>query len=283
MKQFLLVFFAVFCVQTLIFAQNAGDLDQTFNYGMGNNYQFNFGTGADNSVSKTVIQSDGKILIVGTFTTYNGINRNGIARLNSDGSLDTSFNPRTGTNNFISTIALQSDGKILIGGDFTAFNGTVRNHIARLNTDGSLDASFNPGGTGATGSTGLNSYVSLITYQSDGKILISGDFTYYNGTSRNRIARLNVDGSLDASFNPGTGANNNVNSIALLSNGKILISGGFKTYNRISRKYVAKLNLDGSLDTSFNLDGIGITGATGTSISVSSLRVQSDNKSTTVR
>ncbi|MFM9006926.1 MAG: delta-60 repeat domain-containing protein, partial [Flavobacteriales bacterium] len=65
-----------------------------------------------------------------------------------DGTLDAGFNPGTGADNIIYATALQTDGKIIIGGQFTSYNGTTRNSIARLNADGTLDASFNPG-TGA--------------------------------------------------------------------------------------------------------------------------------------
>jgi uncharacterized delta-60 repeat protein len=206
---------------------------------------FNPGTGAVSRVRTTAVQADGKIIIGGEFTSYNGTSRNYIARLNADGSLDATFNPGTGANNFVSTTALQTDGKIIIGGDFTSYNGTPRNYIARLNTDGSLDTSFNPG-TGAN----INFFTSAV--QSDGKIIIGGNFTSYNGTSRNRIARLNTDGSLDATFNPGTGANHYVYTIALQADGKIIIGGWFTSYNGTTRNRIARLNADGGLDANFN-------------------------------
>ena len=142
----------------------------------------------------------------------------------SPGSNDPTFNVvddgtnRDGANYAVLALALQPDGKLLIGGGFTAYNGTPRNHIARLNADGSLDASFNPG-------SGANFEVHALALQSDGKVLIGGTFTSYNGTPRNRIARLNADGSLDASFNPGTGADTSVRALALQPDGKLLIGG----------------------------------------------------------
>jgi uncharacterized delta-60 repeat protein len=127
---------------------------------------------------------------------------------------------------------VQSDGKILIGGDFTFYDGTGRNRIARLDAGGSLDASFNPG-------TGASDYLNSIAAQSNGRILIGGHFTSYNGTGRNRIARLNANGTLDTSLNPGTGANDRVLSIAVLSDGRILIGGEFTSYNGTGRSYIA--------------------------------------------
>jgi uncharacterized delta-60 repeat protein len=212
-----------------------GTLDNTFNPG----------TGANSAVQTLALQPDGKVIIGGDFTTYNGTSRNRIARLNADGTIDNTFNPGTGANSTVLTLALQPDGKVLIGGAFTSFNGTSRNRIARLNADGTLDNTFNPG-------TGANSTVRTIALQPDGKVLIGGNFTTYNGTSQNRIARLNVDGTLDNTFNPGTGSNGSVFSLALQPDGKVLIGGQFTTYNGTSRNFIARLNADGTLDNTFN-------------------------------
>ena len=128
------------------------------------------GAGADGWVSSVAVQSDGKILIGGDFTTYNGTSRGHVARLNSDGSLDTGFLATGGgANNYVLSVAVQSDGKVLIGGWFTTYNGTARGHVARLNSDGSLDTGFL-----ATG-VGTNSTVRAVAVQSDGKVLIVGE------------------------------------------------------------------------------------------------------------
>jgi uncharacterized delta-60 repeat protein len=101
-------------------------------------------------VRKIGIQSDGRILIGGTFASIDGATRNGIARLTTSGTLDNSFLASgNGANGPVSTLAVQSDGKVLIGGDFTSFNGTSRNRIARLNSDGTLDTAFLGTGSGA--------------------------------------------------------------------------------------------------------------------------------------
>jgi uncharacterized delta-60 repeat protein len=186
------------------------------------------------AIRTLAVQPDGKILVGGDFSSIKGTNRNRIARLNADGSLDGSFNPGTGANGSVFAVALQPDGKALLGGAFASVNGTNRNRMARLNADGSLDGSFNPG-------TGANGSVHAVALQPDGKALIGGDFTTINGTSRNHIARLNADGSLDGSFNPGTGADGVVRSIALQSDGNALIGGDFLTVNGVLRPYVARL------------------------------------------
>jgi uncharacterized delta-60 repeat protein len=238
-----------------------GTLDKTFNPG----------TGASSNVYTTVLQSDGKIIIGGDFTSCNGTSINRIARLNADGTLDATFNPGTGANDRVYTTVLQSDGKIIIGGYFTSYNGTSRGGIARLNADGTLDATFNPG-TGASEGE-YSTYVSAAVMQSDGKIIIGGYFASYNGTAKNSIARLNADGTLDATFNPGTGVNydDDINTIVLQSDGKIIIGGGFVSYNGTSRNYIARLNADGTLDASFNP-------GTGASRTVNTTNIQSDGK-----
>lgn len=225
---------------------------------------FNSGTGANSGVLTTSIQSDGQILIGGYFTSYNEIARGGIARLNSDGTLDATFNPGSGANNSVITSSIQSDGKIIIGGNFTNYNGTAINRIARLNTNGGLDSSFNPG-------IGASSYVRTSCIQSDGKIIIGGEFLFYNGIARNRIARLNVDGTLDLTFNSGSGANNIVYTTSIQSDGKIIIGGQFTTYNGIATNRIARLNADGTLDATFNV-------GTGVSSFVYSTSIQSDGK-----
>lgn len=142
-------------------------------------------------VAAIALQADGKVLIGGDFSTLHGTNVSyGVARLNADGSLDSSFNPGTGTFG-VSSVALQPDGKVLIGGSFTTFSGTPRNRIARLNADGSLDSGFNPG-------TGANGAVRSIAPQSDGNVLIGGDFTTANDVVRPHLARLFGDSTAPA-------------------------------------------------------------------------------------
>lgn len=231
---------------------------------------FTPGTGANGSVDDLVLQPDGKVIIVGNFTTVAGSARNRVARLNADGSLDTGFNPGAGADDLVSAVALQSDGKVLIGGFFTTVGGTPRNHIARLNADGTLDNTFNP-------SSGADNFVTDIEVQADGKVLISGNFSTVNGTARARIARLNADGSLDNSFTPGSGANATVQHMAVQADGKIIIGGEFSTYNGTARNAIARLNVNGTLDSGFN-PGTGVIGAFSQTGAVNVLALQADGK-----
>ncbi|WP_264563938.1 T9SS type A sorting domain-containing protein [Flavobacterium sp. N3904] len=200
-------------------------------------FTFNPQTAADDAVSTVALQADNKIIIGGNFKRYNGKPTNHIARLNDDGSQDMTFNPDLLAEDIVSTLFVQPDGKIIIGGGYVK-DGVIINSIIRLNSDGSKDTSFNPG-------SGANGNILSISYQTDGKIIIGGYFGEYNGTVIKNIARLNSDGSLDNSFQPGNAADNGVWHTALQSDGKILIGGVFTNT-------VARLNINGSLDTSFN-------------------------------
>jgi uncharacterized delta-60 repeat protein len=226
---------------------------------------FNPGTGVNDDILALAVQPDGKIVIAGNFTLYNGVSRPRVARLNTDGSLDTSFAPGTGAHSRVQAVALQSDGKIIIGGFFDTYNGVTRNDIARINTNGSLDTTFGSG-------SGANE-IRALAIQADGKVVVGGTFQNYNGVSRNRIARVNTNGTLDTSFNPGTGANSTVRALAIQADGKIVIGGAFQQYNGVERNKVARINTDGSVDTTF-----GPGTAPDGSVSISALALQTDGK-----
>jgi uncharacterized delta-60 repeat protein len=225
---------------------------------------FNVGGGANSSVDAIAIQSDGKIVIVGSFDSYNYTQRSGIARLNTNGSLDPTFNIVATNSNYINAVFIQSDGKIIIGGDLTTDNDITRKRIARLNTNGTLDITFNVG-------TGANGVIKTMSVQNDGKIIIGGNFTNYNGSTTNRIARLNTSGSLDPTFYIGTGFDSYPSASAIQSDGKIIIGGNFYTYNNNNLNKIGRLNVDGTLDATFNVGN-------GASFYVYSIAIQNDAK-----
>jgi uncharacterized delta-60 repeat protein len=268
-----------------------GANDPTFNP---SDTGFGHGEKADGNISAVAVQSDGKLIIGGSFVNYDGVKKNNIARLNADGSLDETFNSGTGANSGINTISIQSDGKIIIGGFFTSYNNVTRNALARLNADGSLDETFNANSLNATlilataartdgkvlvagsfsgriarlntdGSidatftpgTGANASIRDIKVSGD-KIFIGGDFTSFNGTALNRIARLNDDGILDVTFSHGTGANEPVRAMAVQADGKIIIGGSLSSYDGTSVKKICRLNTNGSLDGTFSIPSTGI-------------------------
>lgn len=238
-----------FPASQLISINSFGDIDTTF--------QSNEGplSGFDKLINTALIQPDGKYIIGGVFKSYKSITENKFIRLNTDGTKDISLNTGSGFNSSVIASCLQSDGKIVVGGSFTSYNGFTSNRIIRLNPDGSIDNSFNVG-------SGFNGGPQVIAIQLNGKIIIGGSFTNYNGLTANGVIRLNPDGSVDNSFNLGLGFleqgfyTGTPYSIAIQSDGKILIGGVFGTYNGITEKCLIRLNPDGTKDTSFNI-GVG--------------------------
>lgn len=227
--------------------QPAGAVDSGHNpdFSSGSYPSFNPVPGANGPVYGVAVQGDDQSVIVGDFTAFDTVPANRIARLTTGGLPDSNFNPGDGANEFITSAAIDSNGRIIIGGGFTSFNGTTRYHLARLLQSGALDNSFKPGfGTDAT--------IWATTLQSDGKILIGGEFSSYDATNRNAIARINVDGSLDTSFAPSSGPNDMVFAITAQPDGKIVIGGQFTMVNGVPQAHIARLNTDGSLDTTFN-------------------------------
>ena len=203
------------------------------------------------NVFAVVAQPDGKVVLSGYGSQTNF--SSDLRRLNADGTADTGFAGNVASAGGSIAIALQSDRKIVIGGTFTTVNGVPRSGIARLNANGSLDDSFNPGqGVRGDGPPGQSGAVSSLVVQPDGKIAIGGYFTFVDGISRKMIARLNADGSLDPTFDPGTGMDRQVLALAVLANGELLVGGTFLSANGFPRMGLAKLHADGSLDTTFN-------------------------------
>jgi uncharacterized delta-60 repeat protein len=250
--------------------------------------EFITGTGPDQTVTNVKQLPDGKILIAGDFFNYNGTAAGRIARLNADGSIDETFTLNLGSpveatfvdenGKFIATqqfggplrrynsdggidadfntpsfsgngpyrIAKQGD-KYIVAGDFDVYSSTGVQYtdIARLNADGTLDITFNQ--------TRLfdNSYVNMLV-QPDGKIMIMGAFAYFNTDAVPNIIRLNENGSLDPTFNAGTGAAGAIRAIAMQPDGKYIISGTFESFNGVAKHLNTRLNSDGSLDNTFN-------------------------------
>ncbi len=207
--------------------------------------------------------ADGKILVAGNITSINGISRKNIFRLNADGSVDESF-VSADINSAIKSFFVQTDGRILIGGNFTLINNLSRKYLARLNADGSLDTDFDT-------STGFDGVVEKVTIDANGKVLAGGSFFTYRGASVNRVVRLNQDLTLDNTFGNATGANGTVYEIAHQTDGKIIIGGGFTFYKGVAINRLARLNADGSLDASFRV-------GTGADNNVRALLIQADGR-----
>ena len=212
-------------------------------------------SGLDNSIVDMFLQSDGKIVAVGFFSQFAHAKLIYVIRLNSDITIDTSFNTGSGFDGFALDIVQQTDGKYVIVGSFNSYNGVPANNIIRLNLDGSVDTSFNTG-SGFGPSYGVATKIAI---QSDNKLIITGSFTSYNGSPINSIIRLNSDGTRDTSFNPGSGFSfdSDINGLGVLSNGQIIVAGNFNSYNNVSCPMMIKLNSNGTRDTSFHYTSTG--------------------------
>jgi uncharacterized delta-60 repeat protein len=223
-----------------------------------------FSDGTSGFVRDAVEQSDGRLVVVGHFTTINGTTVNKIARLNANGSLDSSFNfEGAGFNNHALVLKLLSDGSFLVGGIFGSYNGSSVGELVKLNSDGSLNTSFSE-------NVVLGNNVFAINVLSSGKIYVGGDFG-------NRIIRLNSDGTTDETFDVGSGFNNRVSSIEVDSNNKVIVGGWFDEYNGSPcSRGIVRLNADGTLDTGFDTEGDGLN--YNNNGVVQCLAIQSDGK-----
>ncbi|GEP50238.1 hypothetical protein FNO01nite_09100 [Flavobacterium noncentrifugens] len=265
----------IFLIMSLVGHAQPGEIDNSFN---------SSGTGAyggtatlptvDGSQDGIVYKTDvypsssvhkDKIMIIGRFSSYNGVQRKKIARINADGTLDTTFNtPYFSTNpasDYLYCVKVLPDNKILIGGSFSI--GVYRN-IARLNEDGTIDNTFNVV-TPATAVRGTNGPVHAICLQSDNRILIGGDYTTFNSAGNRRLLRLNADGSLDATFNTVGTPNGEIRAIALQKLGananKILVGGFFDGWTgQAAKGHLIRVLPNGDFDTTFNPGGTGVTG-----------------------
>lgn len=224
-------------------------------------------------------RNDGKMLVMGGFTSYNGTPSDGAIVLNADGTIGPAFNmgvgvPSTAVGQTINCYYMQSDKKLLVGGIFSAWNGIPANNLVRIDTLGQLDNSLT--------SSNFNGDIYSVHQQPDGKIIVCGLFSTISGTSRSKIGRLNSNGTLDFSFNTGTGfqyggssVNSDARNILLQPDGKIIVSGKFDSYNGHPASALARLNSDGSFDTTFKV-GLGFHSSSG--MEAVSLCRQADGK-----
>jgi len=206
---------------------------------------FNVGTGADNTVWSVAATKDGKLVIGGNFTSYNGNSVTRIARILPNGKIDTTFKTGTGANNWVRIVIPVDSGKIIVGGEFTSFNNQTRPYLVRLRENGSIDSSFKY-------ATGLNGRILKARLALDGKILIGGAFTQVGAQPAFRICRLNRDGSIDTSFHSGTGSDGEMRAFAFQPDGKTVIGGYTTSYNGTSKNRILRINSNGSIDSTFH-------------------------------
>ena len=203
-------------------------------------------------IRKILVLSNGNILVAGSFTTFNGTTVGRLVRLLPNGTLDAGFNTGTAANAVIEDMLLQPDGKIIIAGSFTSFNSTAVNRLARLNVDGTLDATF----TGTADNT-----VFSIAPISGNRILVAGNFTSVSGVLRNRVAVLSQNGTTDNVFGASLSlANGIVNKAIELSDGSIMVAGQFTTFNGQVRPSHARLTETGAIVGSYSIEPNGAIG-----------------------
>lgn len=244
-----------------------GSISSTFSVGSGFN-------GIVNAISSNSI--DNNLVVGGDFTTYQGTARNRIIRLTATGSIDTSFSIGSGFNSTVEEITHDNNARVLVGGIFTAYNGTSQGSITRLNTDGTIDGTFS-----TNIGSGFDQRVRAITCQTDGKILVGGDFNSFDGNLNNAITRLNSDGTIDGTFSTNIGIGftkydfnfdielpGKVYTIELdYFNSYIMVGGDFDSLDsNLVGPNIVKLNMDGTIaDTYFagTFQNGGISGNTG--------------------
>lgn len=209
---------------------------------------YGFQPGADGFIYTTVVQPDGKILVGGNFQQWNGQLANRLYRFNADYSPDTTFNTNfhnattnKGANGAIHSIALQGDGKILIGGGFSNINNNARGRICRLNPNGTVDTTF-------AASTGFNGNVLTIEIDDQNRIYCGGDFSTFNNSTAMKGIRLTTSGLLDPGFNVGAfGFNNTVRKIKIDADKNIMFGGNFTYYDNRFLSKIVKLTPYGSV------------------------------------
>jgi uncharacterized delta-60 repeat protein len=191
----------------------------------------------------------------------NGLASKYVARLSADGAVDFSFHPGD-IGAFVNSVVALNDGRILVGGSFTTVAGATRNRVFRLNADGSLDTTFNPG-------TGPDSSVDYAVPQADGKVIIAGSFTKVGGVARPHLARLNADGTLDTTFQPGAGTFSSINAVAVGPDTRIVIGGDFTSFGTGARNRLARLLGDGCAAPPPVPSGLSVAPASSSSLLVS--------------
>ncbi len=238
---------------TIVRLNQDGSVDTTFSPPTISNRDLTVGHFEDSNtqVATVAVQSDGKVVIGGYFSSVDGQSRQNLARLNSNGSLDTSFRNRGIDADLIGALAIQPDGKILAGGQVVSFfikdDGTyaATPALIRLNSDGTVDSTFNAPST---------QYCYALAIQSDGKVLAGGWIAQSATQSAAGLMRLNLDGTFDTTFNV-TGfvpVHGYINTVRVLTTGRILIGGDIDSYNGTSIGHFACANSSGALDTTFN-------------------------------
>lgn len=244
-------------IHNLALLNTNGIIDSSFNAGTGPDpVFFDYGPHPEMICE----QPDGKIIIVGSFTSFNGSSQNRIVRIHPNGSIDSTFKIGSGADNRVFCVKLQADGKILVGGIFTVFNDLPASNLVRLNPNGSVDTSFNIGKGfeyKISSGTQQSSCITAIELQED-KILVGGFFNRFIGLVKNTMVRLNANGSLDNALTISENMSGGTLQKIVYHPGtnRIYIGGYISDFSGVVTTKVLRLYPDGSTDTTYNSPGL---------------------------
>ncbi len=204
----------------------------------------------DDAIYAVAVQQDGSMLVGGFFTLINGVSMSGLARFSSNGIVDPAFNPILSGDfgSSVFALAVQLDGKIVVGGSFTNVNGSGRTNLARLMPNGTSDTNFR--NTRIQGGQ-FSPTVYAVGIDGSTNIIAAGDFSSVNSTPSSNICRFANSGILDSAFSDATGSDFAVNSLYVQPDGKILASGYFTEVNSKPHNYLVRFNLNGDIDPDF--------------------------------
>lgn len=198
---------------------------------------------------------DGAVMVTGSFWQVAGVDRSGVARLDSTGAPDPAFEPGDGLapaeDAFGNMLAVQADGRVLVAGQFEEIAGVRRHCLARLLADGKVDPTF----LSTNSQFEFGGCVRAIAPLRDGGVLVGGQFERVNGGRRHALARLNAHGGLVESFDVGLDRGAVIHAVAVRSDGRVLVGGEFERVGDAERANVACLLPDGALDPAFAVEG----------------------------
>jgi hypothetical protein len=208
---------------------------------------FAFETGTDLVVHALAATAEGQVIVGGDFTSVQGVPALRLAKIGLDGAIDTSFRTGAAADGPVDTVAVDSVGRVLGGGRFGRVEGRVRGGVARWLGTGRLDAGF------ATG-VGANGPVRALALDGEGRVVVAGDFTRYDGQPAGRLVRLTETGAVDPGFRAmgGAGADDAILAIAVRADGTLWVAGKFVNLDGLPRNRVARLRTDGSVDPGFD-------------------------------
>ena len=241
--------------KALVLLKDDGSINTDFNYG---EQGFYHSPPSYPYVKSIAVRPDGRLVVIGHFEKYNGVDANKIIGLKSDGSIDPDFYYGSGfsgpSGGGLPKIVMMQGDKIIVAGSISGYQGYQAHQLIRLNSNGDIDDSFIQ--------SEIDSYVvtefeiNSIYMYSNGDMLVGGRFDKYNGEQRENLVKIFADGTLDMNFHSGDfegSTGSNVYSITLDENGKIIVGGRFESFDGYSVHQMMRLNSNGTFDSGFSI------------------------------